>query len=293
LSGLVLVTGGAGVLGRRLLTRLRSEGWRTRALVHRSGVAGADEIVEGDVNEPLTLTAAVAGVSAILHLAAVTHARRPADYERINALGTDNLVRAARTSGMSRFVHVSTRAIDEGGGAYSRSKAHAERLVGLGGIPGTIVRLPDVYGGDGHEGIDTIISAARAGRHIPIVGRGGEVICPVHIDDTVSALTAALRAPAAAGKTYTLGGDCLTVLEFAELCIRTFGSSSRVLRIPVPIVATLAIASRILPLPLYPDQLKRLRTPKPPISPDATSDLDFRPRPLSAGLQELTSPTGA
>jgi hypothetical protein len=45
-------------------------------------------------------------------------------------------------------------------------------------------------------------------------------------------------------------------------------------------VAVLALAGRVLPLPIYPDQLDRLRAPKPPLSPEAGPDLGFKPRKL-------------
>jgi hypothetical protein len=44
------------------------------------------------------------------------------------------------------------------------------------------------------------------------------------------------------------------------------------------------LAARFLPLPFYPDQLARLRAPKPPPSPEAAADLGFAPRPLREGL---------
>jgi nucleoside-diphosphate-sugar epimerase len=287
LSDLVLVTGGSGVLGRRVMERLRSEQWRTRALVHHTPVHQADESVSGDLSRAETLAPAVAGVTHVLHLAAVTHARTARQYDDANVTGTRNLLAAATHAGVARFVHVSTRAIDERGGAYSRSKAEAERLVRDGAPRSTIVRLPEVYGGDGKEGLDKMIASARQGRPIPIVGRGGEPVCPVHIDDTVTTLVRSLSAGAAEGRTYTLAGECLTMLEFAHVCLRVFDSSSRVLRVPVPVVAGLAFAGRFLPLPIYPDQLARLRAPKPAPSPEAAADLDFRPRALEEGLRSL------
>ena len=101
MRGLVLVTGAAGEVGRRLVGRLACDGWRVRGLVLpgdplRARLDGtACEMVEGDIRRPETLVAAVAGVDAVLHLAAVILARNPADYDAINRRGTANLVAAA------------------------------------------------------------------------------------------------------------------------------------------------------------------------------------------------------
>ena len=55
----------------------------------------------------------------------------------------------------------------------------------------------------------------------------------------------------------------MTVADFVGLARTRLGSSSRVISVPMPFVACAAFASRVLPLPLYPDQLRRLRVGKP------------------------------
>ncbi len=68
----ILVTGGTGLVGARLLPRLVEAGMDCRALV-RSGkdVPAGATAVEGDLFNPSSLARAVEGVSAIIHLAAV------------------------------------------------------------------------------------------------------------------------------------------------------------------------------------------------------------------------------
>ena len=276
----VLVTGAAGGLGRALIPVLRSRDWRVRALVHRRPVETADEQVTGDLADAAGLLSVADGADAVLHLAARTHARRAADYFEANLEGTRRLLAA----GVPRFVHVSSRAIGEGGGGYSDSKREAERLVERSGAEWVIVRLPEVYGAGSAEGVDRIIDGARRGGTIPIVGDGADEVCPVHVDDVTAALAAALDAPAR--RTYTLAGECMTTRSFAETCVTAFGGG-RILRVPVSAVRMLGLAARVAPLPLYPDQLARLRAPRPAASPEATAELGFAPRPLEAGLRAL------
>jgi nucleoside-diphosphate-sugar epimerase len=285
--GVVLVTGGSGAVGSRFLHVLGERGWRRRCLVHRRPVSNADETARGDLTDASSLHDAVNGVVAVAHLAAVTHSRSAARYDDVNLRGTQNLLAAARATGVKRFLLVSTRAISPDGGAYSRSKHLSEEAVRTSDLEWTIVRLPEVYGAGSNEGVDRVIATARRGASIPMVGRGDDILCPAHVDDVVAACARALETAAARRRTYTLAGPCLSMREFAELAREMSGRRSRLLQIPVPAIATLAAASSVIPLPIYPDQLARLRCVKAPRSPEAATDLDFAPRSLRDGLAAI------
>jgi nucleoside-diphosphate-sugar epimerase len=289
LSGprIAFVSGASGSVGTRVVCALRDAGWRTRALVHKRPVPGADEQVAGSLADSEALRKGATGADAVLHLAALTHSRRAAAYHTVNVDGTTALLAAARAAGAGRFVHVSTRAVSAVGGAYSRSKLAAEEVVRSAGIEHVIVRLPEVYGAGAHEGIDQMLEKAAHGSAIPVVGKGSDVLCPVHVDDVVTALVSSLSTAAAANRTYTLAGECLPAAEVARACARAAGGSSRVIRAPVTAVHLASIAARVLPLPLYPDQLARLRAAKPAPTPEAREDLGFRPRPLDDGLSDV------
>ncbi len=255
--------------------------------MHRRPVSIADEHMEGALEDPPSLARAVHGVDAVLHLAAITHARRPGLYDQINLQGTVSLLDAARTTALDRFVFASTRAISPAGGAYSRSKNAAERAVERSGLRYTIVRLPEVYGAGGTEGVDRIIELARRGRPIPLFGADSGQLCPAHADDILPPLLEALESGRCLDKTYTLAGDCLTLREFAHACVDAFNSKSRIIDLPLIAVHALAAAAKLLPLPVYPDQVARLLAPKPGVSPEAFDELCFRPRSLKDGLESL------
>lgn len=289
MRGVVFVTGAAGGLGRQVLPALQRAGWSTRCLVHCRDVDGADERVFGDLASSAGLSEALDGASAVVHMAAITHARSATAYHPVNVEGTRRLVRAASAARVSRFVHVSTRAISPHGGAYSRSKLAAEEIVEAEAGDHVIVRLPEVYGLGGTEGVDGIFDRARRSATILLVGNGDDEICPVHAEDVVAPLVTALE-PALAGRhTFTLAGDCMSVHQFAVSCRDAFGGRSRIVGVPEPIVRAASAVSRLVPLALVPDQLARLRAPKPPASPRARPELGFEPRPLAVRLAELAS----
>ena len=163
----ILVTGGTGLVGSRLLKRMVSNGVDCRAIV-RAGKKVPDGVaaVEADLNDPETLASAVDGVSAVVHLAAVLRTQNPDDIWKANLEGTRNLLEAVKTGAPgARFILASTGLVynpdspypaREGDAvdpkmAYPASKVAAENLVRLSGVNWAILRLGFVYGDDdGH-----------------------------------------------------------------------------------------------------------------------------------------------
>ena len=282
-----LVTG-PGNLGARLLPKLAQLGVTGRVLHRRATVEvpAGWESVRADLTEPSSLVRVCDGCDAVLHLAALTHSNDASQYERINAGGTRNLLAAARQAGIGRFIHVSTRAIGAGGGAYSRSKIHAEESVRGSGIPCTILRPAEVYG-VGSEGLSAVIERVRHGRWIPVVGDGSYRLAPVFVDDVVDGICAAVRAPAAGRLFHLAGPEEITYLRLIERLAAFFGTRPRRVRVPAAVLQGAALLLAFLRLrhpPLYADQVPRLLSPKPYEIAAAAADLGFRPRTLEEGL---------
>ncbi|ABI76782.1 conserved hypothetical protein [Hyphomonas neptunium ATCC 15444] len=163
----VLVTGATGLVGARLLPRLSDAGVNCRALLRSGSKAPAGaEAVEADLLNPESLPKAVAGVSAIIHLAAVF---RTADEDLIwksNLEGTRNLIAAAEAHAPdARFILASTSNVydadtvrpgceddaAEPRQAYPASKLAAEQALQESGLTWSIHRFGFVYGDrDGH-----------------------------------------------------------------------------------------------------------------------------------------------
>ena len=116
----ILVTGASGFVGppRRRASSSRAASACARSCASARGAAaleGVDcELVRGDVTDPASLRAAARGVRTIVHLVAIIEGS-PADFERVMAAGTGNLVEAAREAGVRRIVLMS--ALGTGPGA--------------------------------------------------------------------------------------------------------------------------------------------------------------------------------
>jgi nucleoside-diphosphate-sugar epimerase len=176
MTGPVLLTGGAGFLGRHLLRELRAGGAQVLALSRREEtdavLAGLGaRPVRGDVTDAESLRAAVAGVDTVFHAAADTNtwSRRNAAQLRTNVEGTRSLVAAARAAGVRAFVHTSSVSayshlvhetlredLPQRGGEswinYERSKYLAEQAVREGGLPFVVFQPAHILGpGDTHN----------------------------------------------------------------------------------------------------------------------------------------------
>ena len=163
----IFLTGGAGFLGRRLLSRLTGPGFdRVRCLVRNpesledAPLPDHVEVVEGHLGEPGAWRAALDGVDAVVHLAAVTGKARPSEYFRVNGEGTRVLIETARDAGAARFLLVSSIAVkftDKQRYFYAQSKRIAEEVVMHADIPWTILRPTMIFG----PGSPVLASLAR------------------------------------------------------------------------------------------------------------------------------------
>lgn len=163
----VLVTGGTGLVGTRLLPRLLEAGVDCRALV-REGKTTPSGItaVEGDILDPASLVNVVKGIEAIIHFAAILRTAETKQIWNVNLDGTRNLIAAVREHAPdARFIMASTGLVYNEKSTrpaletdpvaperdYPASKVAAEKLLQDSGLKWAILRFGFVYGdADGH-----------------------------------------------------------------------------------------------------------------------------------------------
>lgn len=238
---MILVTGGAGALGSRLVRRLRARGIPVRVVGlphdparHVVEALGAEyfgiDILDGEA-----LREAFRGIQAVAHLAARVLSRRdPGILHRVNVEGTANVVAAARGAGVERLVHVSSISVmyrHQNG--YSRSKARAEAIVRESGLDWTILR-PTLAWGD-PKAVEYAAFARIVARApiLPLPGGGTAIKSPVHVDDLAEAFDAALVRKNADRRILDLcGPDRIPLAEMARRIRSARGRSGRVLPVP-------------------------------------------------------------
>jgi uncharacterized protein YbjT (DUF2867 family) len=263
---MILVTGGTGFIGPKIVRKLRADGRDVRCLV-RDRSRGAEveglgaELVVGDVTDRASLDAAVAGCDVVVHLVAII-AGRPEDFERVMEHGTRNLVEAARAAGVRRFILMSALGTtDETRDLvpYYHAKWEMERAVRESGIEHVIFRPSFVFGSDGGA-LQQFTRLARLSPVTPIVGSGQQSLQPIWVDDVAAYFAEAVDEPAAANRTFELGGpDVVTWNEFWDRLKRARRLRRPSLHIPTSIMRAQATVLERLPKPpVTRDQLTML-----------------------------------
>ena len=227
----ILVTGGTGQIGGAIVRRLVERGDSVRVLVRDLGRPGhmeGFELYEGDVTRPESLSGACEGIEAVIHAAGVVSywKRGHARMHEVHVNGTRNLLEAASSAGVQRFVHTSSMAcfgfVDgDGVGSedtaynwgplnigYCDTKKAAEDLVlGWQDMPCVAVN-PGVTLGEGDvngNGL-RLFTQLKAGK-IRGIPPGATTLCDLR--DVVAGHLAALET-GQPGQRYHLGGHPLS-----------------------------------------------------------------------------------
>jgi NADH dehydrogenase len=264
---LILVTGGTGFVGGHVVHELRGRDLPVRCLVRdlRGGArlaAWGCELVEGDVTDPASLRAAVAGVDTVIHLVAIRQGRRE-QFQRIMVDGTRDLLAASKDAGVRRFVHMSALGTSEETKdlvPYYWAKWVNEQVVQGSGLPYVIFRPSFVFGPDGGI-LPTFVKLARLTPVTPIIGSGRERIQPIWADDLAKYFAAAVERPDVANRVFELGGpDVVSWNEFWKRLKRVRGIRRPSLHVPVALMKVNALLTERLPgdIPLTRDLLKML-----------------------------------
>jgi nucleoside-diphosphate-sugar epimerase len=231
----VLVTGATGFTGGYLVRSLVADGHPVRVLV-RSRARAASlppgvDVWEADITDPAAVARAVEGVGTIYHLAAAYReaSHREGGYWRVNVGATRNLLEAASTAGIERFVHCSTVGVhghianppaDEQtayspGDPYQRTKCEAEVLALAyardRGLPLTVARPTAIYG-PGDTRLLKMFRMIAKGTFVMLGSRDINYHM-VFVDDLVEGLRLLGTHPAAPGEVFILGGDRYYLLE--------------------------------------------------------------------------------
>lgn len=273
--GVVLVTGGSGFLGTRVLKALRSSRWAVRATVRRIPSARAQipgvEYVEADLAQALPARL-LSGVGIVVHLAAETMGDRTA-HERNTVVATRNLLDAMEAAGVLKLVNIGSVAVlrpgqremneqspldrgNESRGPYVWAKAEAEALASERSSAGRIdvrtIRLGPLVD------FESFVPPGRLGREIVrLFVATGSPNNPLAVCD-VNTAAAVIRQYA---RDFDTAPRCLNLIEApatsrGELVrrLRAVRPDLKVLWLPFPVLKALAVLATGLQKVLRPGQ---------------------------------------
>lgn len=256
----VLITGAAGYLGRSVVSSAIDAGHEVVALVRRSTVMESLDwahhevtVVRGDLRQQGPWNEHLAGIDAVVHLAAATSGRFDEQFSN-TVVATENLMRCVAALPIRRFVHVSSLAVydyaslppgatldewtpleqePERRDSYTVTKLIQERMIrstcSERGIDLVVVRPGAIYG----PGADWQHGAAVVAGRVALIFSPRASLRLTHVTNCAEAVVRALDSPAASGRTVNIVDDDLpSHMEFFRQCARVPGRSA--IGVPIP-----------------------------------------------------------
>ena len=266
----VVVFGGAGFLGRRLVSRLATQGMTVCVAVRHPDPArvelrsmGFDQVtvVPADVRDQASVAGAIAGANAVVNTVSAYVEKGGVTFEAVHVRGAKTVAREAVAAGVARLLLVSGIGADaDSGSSYIRARGRGEQVVRQE-FPGATIVRPGAMFGPGDALFGTLADLARLLPVLPLIGGGHTRLQPVFVEDVAEAVASILVDPRTVGLTYELAGPRVyTLRELVSVTLQLM--SKRRLLIPVPF-AVAEIQARLFELlpnpPLTTGQVQLLK----------------------------------
>jgi NADH dehydrogenase len=264
----ILVTGGTGFVGPKVVHALRAAEHSVRCLVRNPSQAGllrswGCELAEGNMTDADSLRRAVEGCDSVIHLVAII-AGKPEVFEHVMSQGTRDLVAASSEAGIRRFLLMSALGTSEQTRQltpYYRSKWEMEQTVKATGLEHVIFRPSFVFGRDGGV-LPTFMRLVRYAPAIPVIGPGTQRIQPIWVGDVAAYFAKSVDLASAANRTFEVGGpDVVTWDELYDRIKAVLGKRRPKIHLPFGLMRANAAVLEALPgpTPVTRDQVTMLQ----------------------------------
>jgi UDP-glucose 4-epimerase len=248
----ILVTGGSGFIGRFLIRELAKRGEDEIRVIDinqddklKAELPGV-QFYKLDVSQITQWDSLLADVKLIYHLGGLLGTselfERIIEAERVNVIGTLNILEAMRKYGVKKILFTSKPNVWKHN-VYTITKENCERYLDMYheiyGIEYVILRPFNVYGPEEkieqyRKAVPYFIISACNNKPLEIYGNGKQTMDLVYVSDCVNAMIQAANEPAAIRHTIEIGtGKGTDVNGLANLIVNMVGSQSEVRHIPM------------------------------------------------------------
>lgn len=283
--GDILVTGATGFTGSALCRRLTGDGHSVVAFVRPT--SKTEELLKlgvqckvVDICNSQEVSAEFNNIDKVYHIAAAYRAEHSTtdEFRQVNVEATRNLLEAAKSKGVDRFIHCSTVGVQgeiddppaneeyrfQPGDHYQQSKLDGELLAReyfSSGLPGTVFRPVGIYG-PGDTRFLKLFKSVDKGVFL-MIGSGDVLYHMTYIDDLIDGIILCGNHQKALGEVFTLGGNGYTTLkELVNAIADVLGRQHPRLRIPyAPVYWASVLCDKVCKLvgvspPLYPRRVE-------------------------------------
>ena len=243
---MIALTGASGYVGSHLLAVLEADGCSVRALSRsperlEGHARGATGVVEADLLDAASLAPAFDGADAVVYLA---HGLGGDDFARVDGQAASNAAAAAEAAGVGRFVYLGGLGRGDDLSQHLQSRHEVGRILRESGVPTAELRASIVLG-EGSASYDLLRAVVE---NVPAAAVPDWVRSqsqPIHVDDVIAYLRAALEVDLPSSQIYEIGGpDRLSYLDL----MRTYAEVHDLTRffVPVPVLPGVEFWQRAL-----------------------------------------------
>lgn len=244
----IFLTGSTGFVGERILQDLRENKHHVRCIARQGSEQKLAQykdvdIVHGDITDASSLNGKLAGCDAVINLVGIIREfpGKGITFKKLHYEGTANLVGAARSQGVRRFIQMSALgARPNGKTQYQQTKFRAEECVRNSGLDYTIFR-PSIIFGQGDKFVNLFANMLKTQQFVPVIGNGRYQMQPVAVENVSMGFVKSIERKDTIGKTFDVGGpEKIAFNQIIDIIGEVICVPSHKIHIPVFVMRTMA-----------------------------------------------------
>ena len=246
-QGAVVITGGAGLVGQNLVTRLKARGHSRLIVIDKAAENAAIlrrfhpdiEVVVADLAADDGWQDKLAGITALVHAHAQIGGLDPAEFVRNNELASERVMAAATAHDVPYIVNISSSVVNSlAVDNYTETKKAQEALVVATGIPQVVLRPTLMFGWFDRKHVGWLARFMQKVPVFPVPGSGRYLRQPLYVADFCDVIIASIEKRITGAYNIT-GQERIDYIDLVRAMKRATGASALIQRIPYGLFAGL------------------------------------------------------